>query len=59
MSDIKTGDKVTVYFSTHPCIYGRVKYTPVATGDAFHIERKTDGKLIYVQQYDYMEKENE
>jgi hypothetical protein len=54
MSDmIIAGNKVTIHFSTHVPIIGRVTYTPQATGDSWHIT--TDhGDVFYVQQFDYM-----
>lgn len=51
---IKEGDTIKIFFSTHPAIVGVVKYTPCATGDAWHIENLEDGGIVYIQQYDCM-----
>ena len=52
---IEVGDTVTVTFSTHPPLMGEVLYKPQATGDCWHI-RSAGGALIYVQQFDFIEK---
>lgn len=59
MSDlICAGDKVSIQFSTHPPIVGKVTWCPMATSDCWHITSK-HGDVYYVQQYDYMLKLSE
>ena len=53
---IEFGDEVIVHFSTHPSLRGIVRYSPVATGDSWIILRGDDRAVIYVQQFDYMER---
>lgn len=50
---IVIGNKVTIHFSTHFPIIGRVTYIPSATGDSWHITTDS-GDVVYVQQFDYM-----
>jgi hypothetical protein len=55
---IKEGDYVNIFFDTTECEYGvKVLYTPVATGDCFHLERD-DGTLIYVMCFTKMVRPN-
>jgi hypothetical protein len=52
---IEVGDTVTVNWSTHPPFTGEVLYVPAAQGDSWHI-RSSGGSLLYVQQFDFMER---
>lgn len=50
---INKGDKVNVYFSTHPDIAGIVTHIPQIVNEPWHITTE-DGDVVYVQQFDYM-----
>ena len=53
---INEGDKVNIHFNaTHSFFDCEVLYTPCATGDSWRIKTKK-GDIIYVQQFEVMEK---
>jgi len=52
---IVEGDTVNVYFDRTQCEFGVVVLrVPVATGDCWRF-RRTDGTVVYVQQFDKIE----
>lgn len=51
---LKEGDIVDVYFDYNEAEFNvKVLYTPIATGDCFHLERP-NGTLIYVMNFTKM-----
>lgn len=50
---ISIGSRVSVKFSTHPAVVGKVTYMPAATGDCWHVTTDS-GDVIYIQQFDTM-----
>ena len=53
---LSVGDVVDIYFENCKSIFDvTIIYVPVATGDCWHVRTKF-GKIIYVQNFSYMEK---